>query len=76
MKRPVCVRSPVIILVNAMRFPIHTVSQPVTGKTARRLLRAVERGGCLVNAQGRAFIESLLPELGTQAKASPRISFP
>lgn len=55
-----------------MKLVLDTISSPATGATARRIARAVDRGGSVVNAKGKAFIASLLPELRTSGKTTRR----
>lgn len=55
-----------------MKLVLDTISSPATGSTARRIARAVDRGGSVVNAQGKAFIASLLTELRPAKKPARR----
>lgn len=57
---------------HAMKLVLDTISAPATGSTARRIARAVDRGGSIVNAQGKAFIASLLSDLRPAPKGKSR----
>jgi hypothetical protein len=55
-----------------MKIVLDTISSPATGSTARRIARAVDRGSSVVNAQGKAFIASLMADLRPGKKSARR----
>jgi hypothetical protein len=55
-----------------MKLRLDTISSPATGSTARRIIRAVDSGKCIVNAQAKAFIASLLEDLRPKAQRPTR----
>lgn len=46
-----------------MKLTLDTVSAPATGSRAAEIIRAVSKGGAVMNQQGRAFIASLVDEI-------------
>ncbi len=45
-----------------MKYPLHTVSKPVTGESARRLIEAVDGGGALSNPRSLAVADEVAEE--------------
>lgn len=43
-----------------MKYPEHTVSQPVIGKQAKSLLRAIDAGKSFTNTKAQATIKRIL----------------
>ncbi len=46
---------------------MHTISRPVTGTEARRVLRAVEAGRAVTNPRAKAFATEILMEVRSGA---------
>lgn len=51
-----------------MKLVLDTVSKPVTGKTAKRVLRSVDSGSHLLNSKGENFIAEVLKDMKSRKK--------
>jgi hypothetical protein len=45
-----------------VKYPLHTVSKPVTGEEARKLIEAVDNGGCVGNERSIAVAKEIAAE--------------
>jgi len=53
-----------------MKYPLHTVSKPVTGEEARELIKTVESGGSLSTERGLAVAKEVAAEWKARSQAN------